>query len=170
MNDLALPMCSPAYLERLQMHDDDPVEQLREARLIDSVKTIYRWDFWLSSNRIEVPDIAYPFRFDRSSMSIEMAKEGGGVALDSAVLCLRELERGELVPFAPSCPVIDFPAYWIVCPPRHLNRRIVNRFARWVTDEAQDYEARTRQVLEKLGCDFRPSSGPEMIEVEPTVL
>jgi DNA-binding transcriptional LysR family regulator len=170
LNDLALPMCSPKYLEWLRAQTNDPLRQLATARLIDSVKTLYRWDFWLASNRLEIPDVSYPFRFDRSSMSIEMAKQGGGVALDSAVLCTPELERGELVPFTPAWPVIDFPAYWIVCPTRHLNRRIVNRFARWLTDETRAHEERTRAVLEQLGCSFRAGETLEMKDADPMAL
>lgn len=167
LNDMALPMCSPEYLRKLTAISPDPAEQLRHARLIDSVKTIYRWDIWLAANRIELPDLSYPFRFDRSSMSVEMAKQGGGVALDSAVLCLGELERGELVPLAPVFPVISFDAYWVVCPPRHLNRRIVKRFADWVMQGARQTEARTRSVLEAAGCQFRPGEVSEMKEVTP---
>lgn len=170
LNDMALPMCSPDYLARLRAISDDPVVQLTHSRLIDSVKTLYRWDIWLAANSIELPDLSYPFRFDRSSMSIEMAKQGGGVALDSAVLCLGELERGELVPFSPLYPVIAFPAYWIVCPPRHFNRRIVKRFADWLIGEARPTELRTRDILVAAGCDFRPGAGPEMKEVTPWAL
>ncbi|MDE3081509.1 MAG: LysR family transcriptional regulator, partial [Paracoccaceae bacterium] len=72
MNDLVLPLCSPEYLKELQRHSDDPIAQLGAARLIDSVKTLYRWDLWLASNRNELPDLSYQFRFDRSSMAIEM--------------------------------------------------------------------------------------------------
>lgn len=170
LNDMALPMCSPDYLARLRAISDDPVVQLTHSRLIDSVKTLYRWDIWLAANSIELPDLSYPFRFDRSSMSIEMAKQGGGVALDSAVLCLGELERGELVPFSPLYPVIAFPAYWIVCPPRHFNRRIVKRFADWLIGESRPTELRTRDILISAGCDFRPGAGPEMKEVTPWAL
>lgn len=170
LNDMALPMCSPDYLARLRAISDDPVVQLTHSRLIDSVKTLYRWDIWLAANSIELPDLSYPFRFDRSSMSIEMAKQGGGVALDSAVLCLGELERGELVPFSPLYPVIAFPAYWIVCPPRHFNRRIVKRFADWLIGESRPTELRTRDILIAAGCDFRPGAGPEMKEVTPWAL
>lgn len=170
LNDMAMPMCSPAYLERLRRISDDPVVQLAHSQLIDSVKTLYRWDIWLAANRITLPDLSYPFRFDRSSMSIEMAKQGGGVALDSAVLCLGELERGELVPLAPAFPVIAFEAYWVVCPPRHMNRRIVKRFSDWVTREARATQARTRDLLEQAGCAFRSGDGPEMVEVNPSVL
>lgn len=167
LNDMAMPMCSPSYLERLRGISDDPVVQLSNSRLIDSVKTMYRWDLWLAANRIDLPDLSYPFRFDRSSMSIEMAKQGGGVALDSAVLCLGELERGELVSLAPVFPVIAFDAYWIVCPPRHMNRRIVKRFSDWVSEEARATEAKTRRILEDAGCTFRSVDDQKMKEVTP---
>ncbi|CTQ34877.1 LysR family transcriptional regulator [Jannaschia rubra] len=159
LHDFVLPMCSPAYLEELRGYSDDPKEQLRRARLIDSVKMLFRWDLWLASNRIEVPDLTYPFRFDRSSMAIELAKQSGGIALDSVTLCLPELQRGELVPFCTDFAVIDFPAYWFVCPPRHLNRRIVRRFADWIEAACADHEAQMRGFLEGVGCTFRPETG-----------
>lgn len=166
MHDLVLPMCSPEYLDRLAPFGGTP-ERLAAARLIDSVKTLYRWDLWLAANRIEIGDLSYPFRFDRSSMSIEMARQGGGVALDSAMLCRGELERGELVPFAPELAVIDFPAYWVVCPARHLNRRIVARFAEWVEAAARDHEAATRALLTRLGCRFRSADPQTLIGAAP---
>lgn len=167
MHDLVLPLCSPAYLEQLREISDDPIEQIRAARLIDSVKMLYRWDLWLASNDIEVPELAYPFRFDRSSMSIEMAKQGGGLALDSVMLCLPELQKGELVPFSTNFAVIDFPAYWMVCPPRHFNRRIVNRFSEWLNKVAAQHEADARDLLIGLGCELRPETGPELVDVAP---
>lgn len=167
MHDLVLPLCSPAYLEDLRSKSDDPTEQIRAARLIDSAKMLYRWDLWLASNGIEVAELTYPFRFDRSSMSIEMAKQGGGLALDSVTLCLPELQRGELVPFSTSFEVIDFPAYWMVCPPRHFNRRIVIRFSEWLNGVATKHETEARALLKDLGCTFRPEAGPELIDVTP---
>lgn len=167
MNDLVLPLCSPDYLAQLQALSPDPRQQLRAARLIDSVKTLFRWDLWLASNQIEIEELSYPFRFDRSSMSIELAKQGGGIALDSVTLCLPELQRGELVPFSSEFDVIDFPAYWFVCPPRHLNRRIVARFADWLAETTAAHERDARTLLTKLGCSFRTESGPDLIDVNP---
>lgn len=163
MKDVVLPLCSPAYLEKLRSSADEVAEQIREARLIDSVKVLYRWDSWLAANRIEVDNLVYPFRFDRSSMAIEMAKQGGGIALDSALLCLGEIERGELVPFAPALSAIDFVGYWLVCPARHLNRRIVNRFADWVVTEAEAHEAKARALLGELGCRFVRADPPDLV-------
>lgn len=164
MNDMVLPMCSPDYLAALQAHSDDPLEQLRHARLIDSVKMLYRWDLWLAMNRIAFKDLSYPFRFDRSSMSIELAKQSGGIALDSANLCLPELERGELVPFSPAFRVIDFPAYWLVCPTRHHTRRIVKRFGEWIGVRCGEHEDAVRALLAAKGCTFEAAVGPDLID------
>lgn len=164
MHDLVLPLCSPEYLASLREVSKDPLEQIRAARLIDSVKMLYRWDLWLAANKIELENLAYPFRFDRSSMSIELAKQGGGLALDSVTLCLPELQRGELVPLSTDFEVIDFPAYWFVCPPRHLNRRIVSRFETWLLKNADEHETAAREMLASLGCRFRPETGPELID------
>lgn len=166
MHDFVMPMCSPAYLEKLRAVSDAPVEQLRHARLIDSAKSLYRWDIWLAANRLDLSEVSYPFRFDRSSMSIEMAKQGGGVALDSAMLCLDDLERGDLVPLLPDLPVIVFPAYWFVAPPKHLNRRIVRRFADWIREKARDHETRARDLLGAT-CTFREGDRPDFADMKP---
>jgi LysR family transcriptional regulator, glycine cleavage system transcriptional activator len=167
MRDFVLPVCSPFYLEQLHARSGDWEEQLRAARLIDSVKTLYRWDLWLASNRVDLPNLSYPFRFDRSSMSIEMAKQGGGLALDSVMLCLPELERGELVPFCPEVDVIEFAAYWFVCPPRHFNRRIVRRFLYWFYPACEGHYERARALLEGHGCNIRTEADPGLIDVTP---
>jgi LysR family transcriptional regulator, glycine cleavage system transcriptional activator len=170
MNDLVLPLCSPDYRDRLHRNSERPAQLLSRARLIDSVKTVYRWDVWLAANRIELSDIEYPFRFDRSSMSIEMAKQGGGVALDNAILCKGELERGELVPLTLDCPVIEFPAYWFVCPPRHLNRRIVKRFLAWVGAQARADQEHVRGLLARMDCRFRDGTTDALQVMAPNAL
>jgi DNA-binding transcriptional LysR family regulator len=157
MMDLVLPMASPATRARLRDETGgDPAAMLAAARLIDSVKSLLRWDLWLAATGVTLAEPQYPFRFDRSSMSLEMAREGGGVALDSATLCLPQLAEGALVPLFPELPVIAFPAYWFVCPPRHLNRRMVGRFRDWIGGAARAHEEETRACLGALGCRFAP--------------
>ncbi|MCJ7871069.1 LysR substrate-binding domain-containing protein [Marinovum sp. 2_MG-2023] len=161
MNDLVMPVCSPEYLAHLQSLADTPAEQLAQARLIDSVKSQCRWDVWLAATRIELSDLTYPFRFDRSSMVIEMAKRGGGVALDNAALYVDDLKRGDLVPLSVDFPALETPTYWLVCPPRHLSRRIVKRFAEWLGHEAATHDSEVRAVLATLGCTIRPATRAE---------
>lgn len=132
VNDLILPMCSPAYLEELRSLSSDPRKQLAKARLIDSVKAYFRWDYWLPRNGVQGAKMTYPYRFDRSSMSVQLAKDSGGVILESTTLAFEELRRGELVPLSTEFETIEFPAYWLVCPARHMARRSVKLFSDWV--------------------------------------
>ncbi len=139
VNDLVLPMCSPSYLEELRAISDDPREQLRHARLIDSVKTYFRWDYWLPLNNVADVAMSYPYRFDRSSMSVQLAKDGAGVILESTAVAFEELRSGQLTPLSSAFEVIEFPGYWLVCPTRHMARRPVKIFAEWIHDAgAQD--------------------------------
>ena len=166
MQDIVLPMCSPAYLRRLQDRAEDLPGMLAEARLIDSVKMLYRWDLWLARQRVDVAGLNYRFRFDRSSMAIEMARRDGGVALDSAMLCLPELLAGDLVPLTVDAPAIAFPGYWFVCPPRHMNRRIVRRFAEWIRSAAAAHEAAARAHLEGAGLSIEAAEGDALIGLD----
>ncbi|MFV0359432.1 LysR family transcriptional regulator [Tropicimonas sp.] len=160
MHDFILPMCSPEYLKVLSEKGDDPMEQIGRAQLIDSVKTLYRWDIWLPQQGVgEVPPV-YALRFDRSSMAIQLAADGAGVILESALLAWRELDAGRLVPLSPRLPVIEFPGYHIVCPPRHTNRRIVRLFTDWMVAEGAGHEAEVRNYLERCGCEMVLEDGP----------
>lgn len=157
MNDFLLPLCSPDYRAR-HAQDVDAETAIQQANLIDSVKTVFRWDYWLASNTFDVPDLEFNYQFDRSTMSIEMAKQGIGVALESAALCHNELQRGELVPFLPSSAALEFPGYWFVCPPRHLNRRIVSQFKDWISKQLRAQEKETRALLKSHACLIRASA------------
>lgn len=66
--------------------------------------------------------------------------------------------------------MIDVPAYWFVCPPRHFNRRIVNRFADWLAGESAAHETQARRVLADFGCEFQLETGSGLIQVAPTSL
>ena len=166
MSDYVLPMCSPAYLAQLQELSDNPIGQLLNARLIDSVKTHYRWDFWLARAGIMGEKMIYPLRFDRSSMALQVARDDGGVVLESTTLAINELESGALVPLSNAFEVIRFPAYWIVCPPRHTSRRIVRLFTDWIRDEGKAHDARVQQLLDGLDCRIRDVAGRQVPGVE----
>ncbi|OJF92622.1 transcriptional regulator [Rhizobium sp. 58] len=161
INDFVLPMCSPGYRDRLNALSDDPAEQLSRARLIHSVKALYQWDVWLLVHGIDPPTEQAPLRFDRSSMAIQLARDGAGVVLDSATLAQEDLERGTLVPLSTAFDVVEFPAYWIVCPARHTNRRPVRLFTDWIREEVTTFDRSARSLLESLDCRLRPAREEE---------
>ncbi len=156
VQDYVLPVASPGYLAELEaVAPADPVGQLAAARLVDSVKAQMRWDMWLARQRITLPTLNLPLRFDRSSMSIEMARQGFGIALESTALCLPDLQSGALVPVSTKFDVLVSDAYWFVAPPQHMNRRIVRLFAEWLVEEGRAHDAASEALLTGLGCHLR---------------
>lgn len=97
------------------------------------MKAYFRWDYWLPRNAIQGARMTYPYRFDRSSMSVQLAKDGAGVVLESTSIAFEDLVSGSLVPVSTEFDVIEFPGYWLVCPSRHMNRRAVRLFSVWVS-------------------------------------
>ena len=79
-------------------------------------------------------------RFDRTFMSMEAAKAGLGVVLDSVSLASEELKDGTLVPMFPALEGIRFRAYWLVYPSLHLRRRAVELFRGWLGVEVDRFE------------------------------
>ena len=47
---------------------------------------------------------------------------------------------------------IRFPAYWLVCPSRHLSRRAVQVFRDWLHAEAAEHAIQKKRLLASLGC------------------
>ncbi|MBB3708901.1 DNA-binding transcriptional LysR family regulator [Aminobacter aminovorans] len=166
LNDFILPMCSPKYLAGLQAQSSDPREQLLRARLIDSSKAYFRWDYWLPRNGIQGARMTYPFRFDRSSMSVQLAKDGAGVVLESTTIAYDDLVQGLLVPVSPVFDVIEFPGYWLVCPSRHMNRRAVRLFSEWVTRVGKRDAERARTFLTEHGFRTTLERRPNFIARE----
>lgn len=161
--DFILPMCSPSYLEQLKTVSNDPREQLLSARLIESSKAYFRWDYWLPRNGIQGARMTYPFRLDRSSMSVQLAKDGAGVVLESTTIAFDDLAQGLLVPISTEFDVIEFPGYWLVCPSRHMNRRAVRHFSDWITRIGHRDGERARTFLTERGFQTTLERRPNFI-------
>ena len=74
-------------------------------------------------------------RFNQSSLVIEAALSGRGVALAKSALAEADLKAGRLVrPFDRILP-IEF-AYYLVCPPHKAELRKVRAFRDWLIGEA----------------------------------
>lgn len=147
--DRVLPLCSPRLAATARQAGIS--ETLSTARLIHTVKAAVRWRYWLDRHEMAAVDDAHGLRFDRSSMAIQAAADGLGVILETATLAMNELRTGRLVPLAPDLGCLAFPAYWLTCPARHLNRRTVRRFAQWIEARAEAHEGDKNRLLESLG-------------------
>lgn len=138
-----IPVCSPDYLKRngpfhgaedlveaTLLHDDSP----------DNDSSCPNWEMWLSAAGAKHIDASRGPRFNQSSMVIEAAVLGRGLALAKTTLAAEDIRQGRLVqPFA-ATHKLDF-AYYIVAPRAKLNLPKVSHFIDWLRREALSEQA-----------------------------
>ena len=121
------PVCSPALLERLPL---DRPEQLRDHTLLHDDMRM-DWSMWLLAAGVEGVEPRRGPSFTDSSMVLQAAVDGQGVALGRSALALDDIAAGRLVrPFDFSLPA-DY-AYYIVCPERTAGRPSIKTFREWL--------------------------------------
>jgi LysR family glycine cleavage system transcriptional activator len=97
------------------------------------------WQAWLLSAGVTDVDAARGPMFNDSSMLLEAAVAGQGVALGRSVLAAGEIAMGRLVrPFALTQPA-DF-AYYLVFPEGAAERPKIRAFRDWILAEARHTE------------------------------
>jgi LysR family glycine cleavage system transcriptional activator len=132
MTEDIFPVCSPALLEA-----DHP---LREPRDLEHQVLLHDdghgdWRTWLLAAGVDRVDPARGPIFTDSSMLIQAAMAGQGVALARGVLAADELAAGRLVrPFTLSLPT-EY-AYYLVCPQDTAEQPKVVAFRDWLLGEA----------------------------------
>lgn len=132
------PVCSPALLERNPL--DRPEDLGRHTLLHDDMRI--DWSMWLLAAGVEGADPRRGPSFNDSSMVLQAAVDGQGVALGRSALALDDLAAGRLVrPFEFSLPT-EY-AYYILCPERTANRPNIKIFRDWLLAQAsRDSEPR----------------------------
>lgn len=116
----AAPLQTPSDLRRHTLLHDQP----RDA-----------WQRWFEMAGVTGIDAGAGPGFSDSSMVLQAAIEGHGIALGRLFLASADIAAGKLIrPFAQSLPN-DF-SYWLVCPKSSLEKPRVAAFRRWLLHEA----------------------------------
>jgi len=132
------PMASPAFLS---LHRVEQPEDLLRLPLIRSAMNVVQWTDWFRSRRVLFAPGRFAYSFDRSSMALDAAVQGLGVALDSATLAAGHLGDGRLRKLFDERWCVKVQAHFLVCPPRHLQRQEVVDFIEWMRENAADATA-----------------------------
>lgn len=132
------PVCAPALLtgptplrtlpdlrHHVLIHDDNPAER----------GACPDWPLWLTAAGHAPLATAKGPRFNQSSMVLDAAAQGLGVALAKGFLAQTDLEAGRLVRPFPENHVPRF-AYWIVATAQALDRPAVRLLRDWLLHEA----------------------------------
>jgi LysR family transcriptional regulator, glycine cleavage system transcriptional activator len=133
----------PADLRRhVLLHDDAPEG----------------WSQWLARQRAHGVDAARGTVLVDSSMLVEAAVQGQGIALARLSLALGELSAGRLVlPFPTIAPLPTTLSYYLVAPRENLSRPAVAAFCEWLRREVTDLT----QVLSPPGWAHYTSQLPQ---------
>jgi LysR family glycine cleavage system transcriptional activator len=142
LQDEVFPICSPKLLEGT--HPLKAPGDLRHHTLLhDEVSRQDEspdWRSWLQAAGVEGIDWRRGPGFSDSSMVVEAAAAGQGVALGHRWLAAADLESGRIVvPFGPVIPSRF--AYYVVSPPALAERRRVRLFRDWLSEEVEKTSA-----------------------------
>jgi LysR family glycine cleavage system transcriptional activator len=147
MSETVIPVAGPEYLEanpiqspadlasHILLHDGSP----------DADDSCPDWSMWLAARGIRGVDGTRGPRFNQSSLVIEAAAAGRGVALAKRALAQADLDAGRLVAPLQDATAVDF-AYFVVHPKAKGRLPQVKAFVNWITTQASAHEEMLRSI------------------------
>ena len=121
--------------DHVLLHDGSP----------DADESCPDWTMWLAARGVKGVDGSRGPRFNQSSLVIEAAIGGRGVALAKRALAQADLDAGRLVAPFQIATAVDF-AYYLVHPKAKGRLPQVKAFTAWLNAEAQAHEAALRTI------------------------
>jgi LysR family glycine cleavage system transcriptional activator len=147
MSETVIPVASPAFLEANPL--DTPADLANHILLHDGSPdaddSCPDWAMWLAARGIKGVDGTRGPRFNQSSLVIEAAVGGRGVALAKRALAQADLDAGRLIAPLQIATAVDF-AYFVVHPKAKGRLPQVKAFVNWITAEAEAHEAILRSI------------------------
>lgn len=139
-----LPMCSPRLRDRSEIRRP---EDLLGQDLILSDVNLVQWPWWFAAHGVPLAPPSYALRFDRAALAIEAAVQSLGIALESDKLAQGALQRGDLAPVFADRKGIPVHAHHLVYPEPHGQLSKVERFVRWLREEAKGGAPRGKKAV-----------------------
>ena len=159
MSETVIPVASPELPGRptrsttpadlanhILLHDGSP----------DADDSCPDWSMWLAARGVKGVDGTRGPRFNQSSLVIEAAVDGRGVALAKRTLAQADLDAGRLVAPLQIATAVDF-AYYLVHPKAKGRLPQVKAFVSWITAEAAAHEAALRPSTTARGSKQEPA-------------
>ncbi|MBB5986613.1 LysR substrate-binding domain-containing protein [Sphingobium lignivorans] len=137
LEETVLPVASPALAEKLGFGDNP--DRLLGAPLLHDASdegdpSCPDWPMWFQARNVRGAETRIGPRYNQSSLVIEEAVAGKGIALARRVIAEMDLDAGRLVPLLPDETRLAF-AYWLVWPRGRTLRAPVRAFISWLMSE-----------------------------------
>ncbi|MGA0600293.1 transcriptional regulator GcvA [Caulobacter sp. KR2-114] len=142
MNETVIPVASPDLVAANPLADPSDLSHhiLLHDGSPDADDSCPDWSMWLAARNVKGVDGNRGPRFNQSSLVIEAAVGGRGVALAKRTLAQDDLDAGRLVAPLQIATAVDF-AYHVVHPKAKGRLPQVKAFVSWITAEAAAHEA-----------------------------
>jgi LysR family glycine cleavage system transcriptional activator len=142
MSETVIPVASPGLLADKPL---DSIDDLAHHTLLhdgspDADESCPDWSMWLAARGVKGIDGGRGPRFNQSSLVIEAAMSGRGVALAKRALAQADIDAGKLVAPLGISTDVDF-AYYVVHPKAKGRLSQVKAFVKWLAAEAALHEA-----------------------------
>lgn len=142
LGETVIPVISPELLARQPLNTPEDLANhvLLHDGSPDPDDSCPDWSMWLTARGLRGIDGQRGPRFNQSSLVIEAAANGRGVALAKRTLAQADLEAGRLVAPLQIATAVDF-AYYLVHPKAKGRLPQVKAFIGWIEAEARAHEA-----------------------------
>ncbi|HVI33210.1 transcriptional regulator GcvA [Phenylobacterium sp.] len=142
LGESVIPVISPALLAETPLATPEDLKNhvLLHDGSPDPDDSCPDWPMWLAARGLKNIDGMRGPRFNQSSLVIEAAVNGRGVALAKRTIAQADLEAGRLVAPLQIATAVDF-AYYLVHPKAKGRLPQVKAFISWIEAEAQAHEA-----------------------------
>ena len=142
MSETVIPVASPDLIAANPLNDPSDLSHhiLLHDGSPDADDSCPDWSMWLAARNVKGVDGNRGPRFNQSSLVIEAAVGGRGIALAKRTLAQDDLDAGRLVSPLQIATAVDF-AYHVVHPKAKGRLPQVKAFVNWITGEAAMHEA-----------------------------
>ena len=125
------PVCSPAMAKQISS-----VQDLTKVPLIHILGQLEDWDTWLKGSGVEGIDTSQGHSMITFVLSLDMARQGLGIAMAHDVLAAHDLRNGTLVaPLDHRVPAKD--SYYLIAQPKENRNKAVDAFVQWIKQEME---------------------------------
>ena len=132
------PVCSPLLLNKEQLNapclkllQQCPLIHL-EGRAAD--REFPNWNRWFEHHNEKQPAEAHSLTFSSSSMVLQAAIDGHGVALGSSVLAAADLAAGRLIRISDDSLDTQY-SYYLICAQATSEKAEIKQFISWLTEQ-----------------------------------
>ncbi len=150
LREYVFPVCSPHLFERLGI-PGEPAELLDYPLLYRNARDICpRWRDWFADAGVAVRSLPPGSRFPDTSMAVQAAIDGQGVALARSAHVEDDLAAGRLVKLFDIYSPSDV-SYYVVCPLGREQHPRIRSFREWLLREAYVSQVAFDRVGEAAG-------------------